>query len=166
MFLQQILNRLSHYNDTREEYDRKLRQSSRVRNGELAFIEYAVQGFVDSLDMEIASILKEQVNVTWENYVAEYFFSGKQTPAQNRRRELLLGISQYERPLSLNELRYRLPDKVLKQYQGSVKMLSRDVNYLHQAGLIYALEDGYVAAKDKMRAFTPLTVKATTSSND
>ena len=147
----------SYYNETREEYYWNLRQSSRVRNGELAFIEYAVQGFIDGLDKEIASILEEQVNVTWENYVAEYFFNSKQTPAQNRRRELLLEISKYERPLSANELKYRLPDRILKQYQGSVKMLSRDVNYLHQVGLMYVSEGGYIAAKDKMKAFTPLT---------
>lgn len=147
----------SHYNDTREEYYGKLRQSSRVQNGELAFIEYAVQGFVDSLDSEIASILDEQLDVTWENYVGDYFFSGTQTAAQRRRRELLLHMSKYSRPVLLNELKYRLPNGVLKQYQGSVRMLSRDVNYLLKSGLVYASGEGYMAAKDKMKAFLPLS---------
>lgn len=55
-------------------------------------------------------------------------------------------------------VKYRLPDRVLKQYQGSVKMLSRDINYLSQEGLIYELNRGYVVAKDKMKAFLPLSV--------
>lgn len=150
----------SHYNDTREEYYGKLRQSSRVQNGELAFIEYAVQGFVDSLDGEIASVLDEQLNVTWENYVGDYFFSGTQTAAQKRRRELLLHMSKYSRPVLLNELKYRLPNGLLKQYQGSVRMLLRDVNYLLKSGLVYASGEGYMAAKDKMKAFLPLSTSS------
>lgn len=146
----------SHYNDTREEYYGKLIQSSRLQDGELVFIEYALQGFVDSLDAEIASILKEHVNVTWENYVSEYFLTGKQTAAQNRRRELLVEISKYERPVSSDELKYRLPDKMMKQYQGSVKKLSRDINYLVEAGLLYTLSEGYIPAKSRMKAFMPL----------
>ena len=87
------------------------------------------------------------------------YFSGKATVAVNRRRDLLLEISKYERPILYEELKYRLPDRMLKQYQGSVKMLSRDMNYLCQAGLVRMFENGYVAAKDKMKAFLPLSVQ-------
>ena len=148
----------SYYNDTRNEYYEMLRRSSRIDGGEFGFIEYALQGFVDCLDSEINSILEEQLKVTWENYVSEYFFTGKQTSAQSRRRELLLEISKHERPMSSDELKYRLPDRILKQYQGSVKKLSRDINYLVEAGLLYVSGGRYTAAKDKMRAFMPLSV--------
>ena len=151
----------SYYNDTRQEYYEMLRRSSRIEGGEFCFIEYALQGFVDGLDSEINSILEEQLNVTWENYVHEVCFGGKLTSALRRRRELLLEISKYERPVSVAEMKYRLSDKLLKQYQGSIKMLSRDINYLAKVGLIiYKEDEGYTAAKDKMKAFLPLSRQA------
>ena len=146
----------SYYNETREEYYEKLKRSSRKENGEVEFIEYAVQGFVDGLDREIKSILEEQVKVTWESYVNEYFFKEKQTVALSRRRELLLEISENEQAMSLSDMKRRLPDKILKSYQGSVKMLSRDIKYLERMGLIHVVGEGYIASKEKMKAFIPL----------
>ena len=146
----------SYYNDTRDLYYNKLNVSSRELNGELEFIQYAVQGFVDALDMEIASILQEQLNVTWVNYVHTVHFGGKLTPALRRRRDLLLGISAFPRAVTLKELRYRLPDEILKQYQSSTRMLSLDVNYLEKEGLIFKTPEGYQAAKDRVKAFLPL----------
>ena len=146
------------YNDTRERYYDTLVQSSRVENGELAFIHYAVEGFVDALDRQIGSILEEQLDITWENYIHEVCFGGKLTAALRRRRDLLLEISHFTRPLTVKELRYRVSDDVLKQYQGSTKMLMRDINYLLNAELVYKTTDGYLAAKDKMKAFLPLKI--------
>lgn len=110
--------------------------SSRERNGELEFIQYAVQGFVDALDKQIDSILDEQLNVTWINYIHTVHFGGKLTPALRRRRDLLLGISAFDRAMSREELRYRLPDDVWKQYQCNAKTLTLDMNYLERQGLI------------------------------
>ena len=146
----------SYYNDTRDLYYETLKLSSRERNGELEFIQYAVQGFVDALDKQIGSILEEQLNVTWVNYIHTVYFGGKLTPVLRRRRDLLLGISAFDRVMSREELRYRLPDEVLKQYQGNVKTLALDMNYLERAGLIRKTPEGYKAAKDLMRAFLPL----------
>ena len=146
----------SYYNDTRDLYYETLKVSSRERNGELEFIQYAVQGFVDALDKQIASILEEQLNVTWINYIHTVHFGGKLTPALRRRRDLLLGISAFDRAMSREELRYRLPDDVLKQYQGNAKTLTLDMNYLERQGLILKTSEGYIAAKDLMRAFLPL----------
>ena len=149
----------SYYNDTRDLYYETLRVSSRVRNGEIEFIQYAVQGFVDALDNQIGSILEEQLNVTWVNYVHTVCFGGKLTQALRRRRDLLLGISAFPEAVTQKELRYRLPDEVLKQYQGSIKMLARDINYLEREGLIKATEEGYEADKERVKAFLPLTSK-------
>ena len=146
----------SYYNDTRDLYYETLKLSSRERNGELEFIQYAVQGFVDTLDKQIGSILEEQLNVTWVNYIHTVYFGGKLTPVLRRRRDLLLGISAFDRVMSREELRYRLPDEVLKQYQGNVKTLALDMNYLEREGLIRKTAEGYEAAKDLMRAFLPL----------
>ncbi len=146
----------SYYNDTKDLYAEILRVSSRERNGELGFIQYAVQGFVDALDSQIESILEEQLNVTWVNYVHTVHFGGKLTPALRRRRDLLLALSGFPRGIEQKELRYRLPDEVLKQYQGSTRVLARDMNYLEGEGLIRRTADRYEAAKDIVKAFLPL----------
>ncbi len=146
----------SYYNDTRDAYCDTLRVSSQERNGELKFLEYAVQGFADALDTQTDSILAEQLNVTWENYVHEVCFGGKLTPSMRRRRDLLLGLSEFSRPLTQKELRYRLPDEVLKQYQDSVRLLSRDMNYLEREGFVRNSPEGYEAAKELVKAFLPL----------
>ena len=146
----------SYYNDTREMYYEKLKESSRKFNGELVFIEYAVQGFTDALDMEIGSVLEEQLRITWSNYVHEVCFGGKLTPALKRRRDLLLGISEFPRGISHSELRYRLPEQVLKQYKERSRMLMRDMNYLEKRGLIRRTGEGYEASKDVVRGYLPL----------
>ena len=146
----------SYYNDTRDMYYEKLRISSREHNGELEFIDYAVQGFVDALGSQIASILEEQLKVTWENYVHEVCFGGKLTAALKRRRDLLLGISEFSEGVSSDKLRYRLPEKVLRQYKNRSRMLTRDMNYLEKRGLIRKVKDGYEASKDVVKAFLPV----------
>ena len=146
----------SYYNDTRDMYYEKLRESSREENGELEFIHYAIQGFVDALDSQIESILEEQLKITWENYVHEVCFGGKLTAALKRRRDLLLGISEFSRGISTGELRYRLPEKVLRQYKDRSRMLTRDMNYLEKRGLIRKINERYEASKDVVKAFLPL----------
>lgn len=147
----------SYYNDTRQEYYDKLRRSSRVSGGEIDFIEYALQGFVDSLDGEINSILEEQLNVTWENYMYEVSSKWKMTEARRRRRSLLLEISKFTCPVALSELKHRLSDMLLRQYSENTNMLPRDMNYLLREGLLYVSDEGYTAAKDRMKAFLPLS---------
>ncbi len=146
----------SYYNDTKDLYADILRASSIERNAELGFLQYAVQGFVDALDSQIESILEEQLNVTWVNYVHTVHFGGKLTPALRRRRDLLLAVSRFSRGIGQKELRYRLPDEVLRQYQGGMRVLARDMNYLESEGLIRRTADRYEAAKDKVKAFLPL----------
>ena len=146
----------SYYNDTKDLYYAKLAASSRMSNGELEFLEYAVQGFIDALDNQIESILDEQLNVTWENYVHKVCFGGKLTFALRRRRDLLLDLSRFNRVVNIQELRYRLSNEVLKQYQNHTRMLSQDMNYLEARGLIRKSEQGYEAAKDLVKAFLPL----------
>lgn len=146
----------SYYNDTRDMYYAMLRASSIDPNGELDFIQYAIQGFVDGLDSQITSILEEQLKVTWENYVHEECFGGRLTAALRRRRDLLLGISGFSGAMPMKELRHRLSEKVLKQYQGSSRKLMRDMNYLESRGLIRETADGYEASKDVVKAYLPL----------
>ncbi|MHB1190763.1 MAG: Fic family protein, partial [Armatimonadota bacterium] len=80
----------NHYNQTRPEYYRRLSEASQGRL--LAFIEYAVAGFVEGLAEHLATIRVHQREIAWRDYVYERF-RGLPGHANSRRRDLLLGIS-------------------------------------------------------------------------
>lgn len=148
----------SYYNKTRTLYYDTLEATSGRRAGDpVTFIAYALQGFVDALDGQIKSILAEQLNVTWENYVHKTAFGGTMTPALRRRRDLLLEISAFDSAIPYNEIKRRLGNEVLKLYQGKTpRTMMRDLNDLEERGLLRRGSEGYVAAKELMRAFLPL----------
>jgi len=150
----------SYYNKTRSLYYDTLEATSRTiqkkEGNPIAFVLYALQGFVDALDDQIKNILQEQLDVTWENYIHKTVFGGKMTPALRRRRDLLLEISTFKEPVFYNELKRRLSDGLLKLYQDKTpRALMRDLNDLEKRQLIRRMP-GYIAAKDRMRAFLPL----------
>jgi Fic family protein len=148
----------THYNETRTEYYSYLEATSRKLGGNpIAFLLYALQGFIDALDSRIATILDEQLNVTWENYVHNSAFSGKLSESQVRQRTLLLELSTFEKPISPNELRKRLSDKLLAEYgKKTLRAFHRDINDLERRELIIRFGKNVYAAKYRMRAFLPL----------
>jgi Fic family protein len=149
----------THYNDTRAEYYSALASTSQKQAGEnpVNFILYALQGFVDALDEQIRIILEEQLNVTWENYIHNYEFTGALSDAQARQRELLLEISQFTSPITLNELRKRLSQELLAKYaKKTTRAFSRDINDLERRNLIFKTGTKILAAKSRMRAFLPI----------
>ena len=146
----------SYYNETRTQYYASLEASSAHKNGVIDFIQYSLQGFVDALDSQIKTILDEQLDITWENYVHESCFGGKLTQALRRRRDLLLEISKSKEPIPLNFLRRYISEDLAKLYQDKARVLMRDINYLLQKGLLTKNNSGYKADKNKMKAFLPL----------
>ncbi len=153
----------TYYNETRTEYYLALAETSRKTSrfpmgNPLAFIQYALQGFLDKLDGEIKAILKEQLNVTWENYIHNTKFPGKLSEADARRRDLLLEISKFDVPIEIGELRLRLPHDTLSLYaRKTPRTLSRDLGELERRELVTIFLGNWVAAnKDKMRAFLPI----------
>lgn len=147
----------TYYNETRQLYYEKLEASSHENDdiGAINFIHYALQGFVDALDKQINNILKEQIRVTWKNYVHENCFGGKLTMALRRRRDLLLEISEFDRPVSVDDIRHRMSIALLKLYQGKVRALMRDLNYLENKEYLQLTNAGYEANKEKIKAFLP-----------
>jgi Fic family protein len=148
----------THYNDTRAEYYNHLEASSRIDKGIPAnFLIYALNGFLDALDEQIGIILKEQLNVTWGNYV-HGIFSGKLSEAQARQRKLLLELSLFDRGISADELRKRLSTELLAEYDGKTsRTFNRDVNALERRQLLIRNNNNTVfAAKDMVRAFLPV----------
>ena len=145
----------SYYNETRDLYHEKLAAST--HEGPIGFIMYALRGFVDALDGQIESILREQLDVTWENYVHKDRFGGKLTPALRRRRDLLLEISALDAPVSSDRLRLRLSDGLLGRYRERPRALARDLNALEHQELLRKEREGWIAAKESMKAFLPLS---------
>ena len=148
----------NHYNETRSEYYTRLAETSSSTQGSpIRFIMYAVQGLVDLLDGQIETILDEQLRVTWVNYVHSRF-SGDNTTANNRRKELLLEISKMEEPVDVSELRIRLSDKLLKKYSDkTTRVFRRDINTLLRMQLLKRDGVKITTVKKVLRAFLPIS---------
>ena len=63
----------NHYNETRSEYYRRLNEASRVSNGVMNFLVYALQGFVDGLTEQVNTIKDQIRKDVWTNYVHRQF---------------------------------------------------------------------------------------------
>ena len=150
----------TYYNETRPRYYDMLAESSEQKDerGAIDFIHYALQGFVDALDMQIGNILEEQIKVTWKNYVHEHCFSGRLTAALRRRRDLLLEISDCDKPVAVKEIGYRISGELAKLYQGKARALARDLNYLEGQGFLRQVDGGYEANRDRIKAFLPFRI--------
>ncbi len=126
----------NYYNETRAEYYRQLSISSRKATVFL-FLEYAIQGFVESLHETLVEIAKVQTLIHWEHFVYDQF-SGKQRPPDRRRRQIVLDLSRHVKPgenLPIAEIPQLTP-QLASAYAGkSRKTIRRDINALKKMGL-------------------------------
>lgn len=146
----------NHYNQTRSEYYRQLRDASRGERGPLPFIAYALQGFVDGLREQLDTIRSQQFADRWEQHVYQRF-GRTTTPARMRQRQLVLELSKAGGPVGKADLR-TLSAGLVEMYHGKTgKTLTRDVNALRSMELVRRQDGGYVANKEIIEAFRPLT---------
>jgi Fic family protein len=144
----------SHYNLTRSEYYRQLDQSSRSGGNLIAFLCYAVQGYVDQLREQLQHVREQQLDVTWMNYVHQ-LFDKRHSPTHTRRRHLVLDLSRQAEPVSWARLSSVSP-RVAEDYANRTrKTLTRDINELMSMELVRRTERGYVANKEVVFAFLP-----------
>jgi Fic family protein len=149
----------NHYNQTRNEYYRQLRLSSKSGGNPLPFALYALQGFVDGLRDQLATIRKQQFTDRWEQHVYQQF-GRTNTPARLRQRQLVLEMSKFDAPLPRTSLR-ALSGSLVEMYHGKTdKTLTRDVNALVKMGLVRRQGRDYVPNKRIIEAFLPLTAEA------
>ena len=144
----------NHYNQTRTEYYRQLDQSSKAGGQIIPFVRYALQGFVDGLQGQLAVIRQQQVQVHWVNYVHECF--GDQESATSiRQRRLVLDLSEQVQPVALAKIRHISP-RLAEAYAGkSEKTIQRDLATLTAMNLLRKTIEGYVVHKELMLAFAP-----------
>ncbi|HEY5815704.1 MAG TPA: Fic family protein [Solirubrobacterales bacterium] len=149
----------NHYNQTRSEYYRQLRLASRGNTEVLSFVRYALQGFVDGLREQLDKIREQQFADRWEQYVYQQFGRTK-SQAQLRQRQLVLEMSEFDRPLSREELP-RLSAGLFEMYVGKTdKTVSRDINAVVKMGLVRRQPDGYIPNKRVIEAFLPVMAEA------
>jgi Fic family protein len=145
----------NHYNQTRTEYYRQLRVASKGDGSVLPFIGYALQGFVDGLHEQLATIRSQQFADRWEQFVYERF-GRTTTPARMRQRQLVLDMSKWDQPLARGELRALTPTLVEMYYGKTEKTLTRDINALRKMELIRRGRGGYEPNRGIIEAFRPV----------
>ena len=146
----------NHYNETRSEYYRQLDRASQASDGPMEFFIYALQGFVDGLRDQIARIRDQQWQVTWENYVHD-MFRDKNTPADNRRRHLVLDLSAQVEPVPRSKVASLSPRLAAEYATKTEKTMTRDVNALESMGLVLKTSAGIKANKRMILAFLPVS---------
>jgi Fic family protein len=148
----------NHYGLTRLEYDRQLDNASKTGKT-IDFVMYAVQGFVDQLDEQMKLIGKQQLRVAWATFIHDYF-SGRDSASEIRQKLLLLDLSKCSDPVPLKKITDISP-RVAKAYADkTAKTLARDLKALRDMYFVRLQDGGYVANKEMIFFFRPLTKDA------
>ena len=144
----------NHYNQTSTEYYRHLDISHKSGGNVFPFLLYALQGFVDGLNDQIDTVRGQQLHVHWINYIHD-MFRDKDSPADIRRRRLVIDLSERVEPVPIAEVRRVSPRMAEAYATKGDKTLSRDINKLLALGLIEKTPEGIRARSETMRAFHP-----------
>lgn len=149
----------NHYNQTRTEYYRQLRNASQGGGSVLPFVGYALQGFVDGLHDQLHTIRAQQLDDRWEQYVYQQFGRAT-TPARLRQRQLVLEMSKVDGPVPREELS-TLSRSLIEMYGTKTsKTLTRDVNAVMKMGLVRRQGTGYLPNRHIIEAFLPVMAEA------
>jgi len=149
----------NHYNDTRTDYYRQLQNASET--GELSsFIEYALGGFCDGLENIIKNINKEQIEITWKNYVYNEIEKiqddGKSVKTLKRIKQLAYYIPA-DRFYSISEIKI-LHHKIADEYMSLNEItLRRDLELLAEKGLLKTEKNKFCANYGLLSNFLPGT---------
>jgi Fic family protein len=144
----------NYYNRTRTRYYGVLAQTSRPPYPVETFVSYAVQGFVEELREQLATIRHQQLLVAWVNYVHERF-QGAPTPARRRQRDLVLSLPVgHHTPI--NGIARLTPELAVQYASKQHKTVVRDINELVRKGLAERTSAGVRPLIEQLAAFLPL----------
>ncbi|PIE35344.1 hypothetical protein CSA56_04515 [candidate division KSB3 bacterium] len=148
----------NHYNQTRSEYYRQLDQTHKSNGDVLPFIEYALQGFVDSLREQIEMVKAQQFHVHWINYIHEVF-KDKDSSTHIRRRRLAIDLLSQQEDVPVSKIRH-MTTRMAESYANKTdKTVKRDINELEKLFLIKKTSKGIRVNRDLIRAFLSPTVR-------
>lgn len=144
----------NHYNQTRGEYYRQLDAAGRSGGNLIPFIEYAVQGFVDALRLQIEVIREQQWEVAWRDFVYRSF--GANPPAPRARQcQLVLALGGRGGFVPIDELPLLSAQLAAIYARRSSRILYRDLAELLRRGLVERTPAGVRARKELILAFLP-----------
>jgi Fic family protein len=144
----------NHYNATRSEYYRQLDMASASGGDLIAFLKYAVQGFVEGLRSQLERVRFQQWTVAWRDYVYEMFRS-RTSRSATRQRHLVLDLAEQTSPVPRSQLSQLTPRLAAEYATKTGKTLTRDLNALEEMKLLVKEADGYRARKEIILAFLP-----------
>jgi Fic family protein len=142
------------YNETRSEYYRQLDRASKAGGDPTSFLEYALDGFVDGLKMQLAIIRAFQWHLAWHDYLRE-FFSDKKKSADHRRLELMVALSDHIDPIPVHKVTRIDPDIATMYAEFVPRTLDRDLAILEDYGLIEIKNDKVRTKMEKVLQFLP-----------
>lgn len=148
----------NHYNMTRDRYLIELDRTSTREGFPIEnFIHYALEGFVDQLKEQIATIRDQQFLVTWQHLV-HMSYHNEETPAKIRQRHLVLDLNPNEW-YHRSKIREVSP-RVAAEYVGKEsKTITRDLNELERRGLITRDGHRFQANYQRVVAFLPTVAR-------
>jgi Fic family protein len=146
----------NHYNLTRPHYYRALDQARQKGPGELAFVRYALEGFVDGLREQLSMIGAQLMAVMWRDYVHDRLRDGfrnvSSAPAV-RARELVLALSE---PTERSRLTQLSPEVARLYAAASQKTLTRDLHAVEALGLVVRDGELFRPKRESLLSFLPL----------
>lgn len=146
----------NHYNITRPEYYRQLQRASSSGGDVVPFLHYAIRGFVDGIRGQVARVWEQQYADRWEQFVYETFGGKIVSEAEQRRLRLVLALSDEFEPVARRDIP-ALDVTLALAYDGTERMLSRDLNALQTLGLIESVGHGrWRARREQILAFRPV----------
>lgn len=150
-----------YYNRSRGRYYQALKQAIKTgdyEQGMASFIDYAVTGFVEGLQEQVASIENIQIHIAWESFTNQTIAAHGHNEAWSRRRTLaqnLPYITNDDGYIRKSDIRYANTE-LAKLYEGkSQKTMTRDLNALIECHLARQQGDRYASNIELMAAFLP-----------
>ena len=143
----------NHCNQTRDRYCRELSAASRS-SSTVSFVTCAIEGFVDGLREQISEVRRLQLEVTWINYVHDTMNRCPSSAARDRQRAFVLAVPGGE-ALVKSELPLLTPALAAMYATKVPRTLSRDLNRLHDEGLIHRHHGQWMANHFVIEAYLP-----------
>lgn len=145
----------NHYNLTRAEYYRQLDHASKSGGDLIPFLIYALRGFVDGLREQLDFVWAQQWDVVWRNYVHE-IFKNRNSTTDTRRRHLALDLGARGDWVQSADIQELTPQLAKAYANKTAKTVQRDLNALHEMGLIVREHRRVRAQREIILSFLPL----------
>lgn len=148
----------NHYHRTRPDYYAQLDRASHAGSGAgdpVGFLRYAVEGFVRGLAEHCGEIEQTQADIAWEHQVHQRFESERPSSTTHRRREIARTLGGRSEPVPRGGVPGLSPNLAQMFARKTTKTLTRDLNWLIEAGLVERTGDGYRAPVEILQGWKP-----------